>query len=204
MGARGIKGVGRQGIVDYRIRFPDSTLQEMGDVFNLTRERIRQILKKEISENNAPVTTYHRGYNYLDTPEKKRAWIDASGIVCKYCGEKPDEETFVTGPNAYANTMSILKAGMKVNRAFAHKACRNDAVHTNYSCPYCGVVFTRNTKQQAYSSRRYKELGFKGRVFCSRPCHFKYDWKYHRGAKLLTHVSQRNTLHRGAESECRV
>ena len=191
MGARGPKGWKRQVIVDYKIRFPDSTLQEIGDVFNLTRQRIRQILIKEISENNAPVTTYHRGYNDLGTPENRRAWIDASGIVCTYCGGKPDEETFITGPRATSNIYGILKAGMKVNRAYAHKACRHEAVHTNYSCLYCGVAVKRNKKVQEWRTRRYKELGFHGRVFCSRSCHFTYDWEYHRDERLSTHVSQR-------------
>ena len=104
-------------IVTMRVANPELTLQEIGTYFNLTRERIRQILKN----NNVPT----------------RAISKFPPAKCANC-QKPLTNTNGSAIHLTASTPA---------KSYCNTQCREAKLYDYYSCDYCGKLVWKRKKE---------------------------------------------------------
>jgi len=156
-------GPKRDAVIQLRLTQPELTLKEIGEKVSLTRERVRQLLKKAGMETRSAKEAYQR------RPEHLRF-----GDPCRRCGEPVPwtrNKHYKATNGRYYSTGSYA--------LYCSKECRS-APQIVLICEYCGNEYKIASKLYARRLKFIAEGKYKS-TYCSYSCKSLAYWSATKG-----------------------
>ena len=151
---------------------PHLTLQELGDEFGITRERIRQILKKngiQKARGNDRLRYTHCSEGHEFPAIRRKRHIIQRCFICK-----PLPHTKHLGEDGLIQSAQVSRP-----------------------CNHCGKTITRST---ALAETRKNDPRYTGNWYCDKGCFLKYQEKeewWMASPKIQEHIMKATVKHLG-------
>jgi len=142
-------------VIQMRQDNPDMTLLDIGNIVGVTRERVRQILKKAGMETRSAKAAYSRQPPHLKF-----------GKPCLKCNKPVPYSQLSKSKNPSPSHGYYPKY---------HKECRPGSLFMDLVCPYCDKSFQLG---MYYYKQRLKRLsvGSQKEIYCSHRCVINSYW----------------------------
>jgi len=145
---------------------PDMTLEAIGNIVGVTKERVRQILKKAGMETRSTKEIYERRSPHLKF-----------GNPCPTCNKPAPYKQKKYGLYTYGYYLKY------------HVECRPSKVKIDLICPYCDKSFQIDKTRYFLRIKRINVGGQKA-IYCSHQCVSNAYWdSVHQGQQAKRHTS---------------
>ena len=146
-------------VIQMRQDNPDMTLLDIGNIVGVTRERVRQILKKAGMETQSAKAAYSRQPPHLKF-----------GKPCPKCNKPVPYSQLSKSKNTSPSSALIHGYYTKY-----HKECRPGALFMDLVCPYCDKSFQLDTDEYSRKLERIQN-GNQKAIYCSHRCVINAYW----------------------------
>jgi len=167
-----VKDVRNQGIFQKKLCFQSEktpTLEEIGQIFGITRERVRQIVKKELRKFKHKININKLEYFW----EKIDGVVDNGGGII-HLGELPEVlQTKFNWPKApHYLALGELLALRRSKGSYKNSS---DLITTDCECPSCEQVFKQLNELDFTENKTYhvEVLAIKLKDYCQTHCSWK-------------------------------